>query len=50
LQHPTSARRWQSFDEPNAVGRTILRGLNDRGDLVGSYLDGAGNTNGFLCT
>jgi hypothetical protein len=49
LSNPTTDPRWQSFDEPKAVGLTVVRGINDRGDLVGYYLDGSGNTNGFLC-
>jgi hypothetical protein len=30
------------------VGTTTVNGINDRGDLVGFYVDAAGNTDGFL--
>jgi hypothetical protein len=43
---PTS--HWQSIDDPNGVGSTLVNGLNDAGDLVGFYTDAAGNTDGFL--
>ncbi|MGC9993512.1 MAG: hypothetical protein ABSD52_14130 [Candidatus Cybelea sp.] len=49
LSNPTTDPRWHSFDEPKAVGLTVVRGINDHGDLVGYYLDSSGNTNGFLC-
>lgn len=49
LHHPTGEQYWQSFDEPNAAGATILHGIDDHGDLVGAYVDASGNTNGFVC-
>ena len=45
---PTS--HWQSIDDPNGVGSTLVNGLNDNGDLVGFYTDTAGNTDGMLAT
>jgi len=39
-----------SVDDPNGVGTTTINGVNDAGDLVGFYLDAAGNTDGFLAT
>jgi hypothetical protein len=42
---------WQSIDDPNGVGSTVVNGINTAGDLVGFYTDPAGNTtNGFLAT
>jgi hypothetical protein len=30
------------------VGTTTINGVNDAGELVGFYVDAAGNTDGFL--
>ncbi len=35
-------------DDPNANGTTIVTGIQNHHDLVGYYVDGGGNTNGFL--
>jgi hypothetical protein len=45
---PTS--HWQSIDDPNGVGSTLVNGINTAGDLVGFYTDAAGNTDGMLAT
>ncbi len=37
-------------DDPNGIGTTIFNGLNDRGHIVGFYVNGAGNTIGLLAT
>jgi hypothetical protein len=39
---------WQSVDDPNGVGSTVVNGINTAGDLVGFYTDAAGNTDGML--
>jgi hypothetical protein len=39
---------WQSIDDPNGVGSTVVNGINTAGDLVGFYTDSAGNTDGML--
>ena len=39
-----------SFDDPHGMGTTTINGVNDKGDLVGFYVDSAGNTDGFLAT
>jgi hypothetical protein len=39
---------WQSIDDPNGVGSTVVNGINNAGDLVGFYTDSAGNTDGML--
>jgi hypothetical protein len=36
------------LDDPNAVGSTVLNGINDKGDIVGFYSDAVGNTHGLL--
>ena len=33
-----------------AMGTTTINGVNDAGDLVGFYVDEAGNTDGLLAT
>ena len=39
-----------TLDDPNAVGSTLLNGINNKGDIVGFYSDAAGNTHGLLAT
>jgi hypothetical protein len=39
---------WQSIDDPNGIGSTVVNGINNAGDLVGFYTDPAGNTDGML--
>jgi hypothetical protein len=41
---------WQSIDDPNGIGSTVVNGVNNAGDLVGFYTDSAGNTDGMLAT
>ena len=41
---------WQSIDDPNGIGSTVVNGINAAGDLVGFYTDSAGNTDGMLAT
>jgi len=41
---------YQSIDDPNGVGTTIINGTNDHGQIVGFYVDGEGNTVGFTGT
>jgi hypothetical protein len=36
------------LDDPNGIGMTTFNGLNDRGSIVGFYVDGNGNTHGLL--
>jgi hypothetical protein len=51
LTAPTGpVSHWQSIDDPNGVGSTVVNGLNDAGDLVGFYTDAAGNVDGLLAT
>lgn len=41
---------FQTVDDPNGSGGTTINGVNDRGNLVGFYVDAAGNTDGLLAT
>ena len=40
----------KAVDDPHGVGTTTISGVNDFGQLVGFYVDGAGHTDGFLAT
>jgi CHRD domain len=39
---------FQRIDDPHGMGTTTVNGVNDAGDLVGFYVDSAGNTDGML--
>ena len=41
---------FKTVNDPHGVGSTIINGVNDRGELVGFYMDAANhnNTDGFL--
>jgi hypothetical protein len=41
---------FQTVDDPHGMGTTTINGVNDAGDLVGFYVDSAGNTDGMLAT
>jgi len=41
---------WQTIDDPNGIGTTVVNGINTAGDLAGFYTDTAGNTHGMLAT
>ncbi len=40
----------QVAGHPHGIGTTTINGVNNAGDLVGFYVDAAGNTDGFLAT
>lgn len=46
----TPGHGFQTVDDPNGIGTTTINGVNDWGQLVGFYVDGAGNTDGTLAT
>ena len=46
----TAKGGFATIDDPHGVGTTTVNGLNNAGDLVGFYVDAAGNTDGFLAT
>lgn len=41
---------FRTVDDPHGIGTTTINGVNDHGQLVGFYVDSAGNTDGFLAT
>lgn len=41
---------WSSYSDPFGVGTTVFNGVNDKGQIVGFYTDGAGNVDGLLAT
>jgi hypothetical protein len=44
----TPQHGFTTVDDPHGIGTTTIDGVNDRGQLVGFYVDSAGNTDGFL--
>jgi len=46
----TSQQGFTTVDDPNGVGATTVNGVSNAGDLVGFYVDSAGNTDGMLAT
>jgi hypothetical protein len=46
----TKGGGFTTIDDPNGIGMTTVNGVNDQGDLVGFYVDSAGNTDGMLVT
>ena len=44
----TPHRGFTTVNDPHGVGTTTINGVNDFGDLIGFYVDSAGNTNGML--
>ena len=45
----TGDASWQSIDDPNGVGTTVVNGINDKGTLVGFYGTNPDNS-GFIAT
>jgi hypothetical protein len=46
----TPQHGFRTVDDPHGIGTTTINGVNDFGQLVGFYVDAAGNTDGFLAT
>ena len=46
----TPQRGFSTVDDPHGAGTTTINGVNDFGQLVGFYVDGNGNTDGFLAS
>ena len=42
--------KFQSIDDPNGIGTTVVNGINSRDRIVGFYVDSTGNTDGFVGT
>ena len=41
---------YQTVDDPLGVGTTTLNGINDKGQIVGFYVNSADNTIGLVST
>src|SRR5262245_54710057 len=39
---------FRTIDHPDAASATVASGINNRGQIVGSYTDAGGTTHGFL--
>ena len=46
----TPQHGFRTVDDPHGAGTTTVNGVNDHGQLVGFYVDGNGNTDGFLAS
>jgi hypothetical protein len=46
----TSSEKFEKIDEPDAHSLTVVRGVNDVGDIVGYYNDSSNNMHGFVGT
>jgi hypothetical protein len=46
----TPQHGFTTVNDPHGTTTTTINGVNDHGDLVGFYVDSAGNTDGFLAT
>jgi hypothetical protein len=46
----TAQHGFTTVDDPHGIGTTTINGVNDHGQLVGFYVDSAGNTDGLLAT
>jgi hypothetical protein len=46
----TAGSGFQTVDDPHGLGTTTINGVNNHGQLVGFYVDSAGNTDGLLAT
>ncbi|MGA8098420.1 MAG: hypothetical protein WB810_07160 [Candidatus Cybelea sp.] len=47
LTKPLTHPKYETVDDHSGV-QTTINGVNDKGDLVGTYVDSAGSTHGFL--
>jgi hypothetical protein len=45
----TMTNKWQSVDDPNGIGTTVVNGTNDKHQLVGFWGTSPNNT-GFVAT
>jgi hypothetical protein len=41
---------WQTIDEPNAAGKTVVTGMNNHHDICGWYVDSRHHVHGFVAT
>jgi uncharacterized membrane protein len=45
-----NTEKYQSIDDPDGVGTTVINGIGDNGKIVGFYVDSDKNTDGFVAT
>ena len=50
IAYNSSNDLWQIINDPLGIGTTTLNGINDKGSIVGFYVDALGNTDGLLAT
>jgi len=50
LSKPLTSQQWQSVDEQNGLGSTVITGVNNHHVIVGYYNAADGSTNGFVGT
>jgi hypothetical protein len=41
---------WLTVDDPEGTGGTFLNGINNKGEIVGFFVDAAGNVHGMIIT
>jgi hypothetical protein len=46
----TPSGGFQTVDDPQGLGATVINGVNDQGQLAGFYTDSAGNTDGMVAS
>lgn len=45
-----TTEKYQSIDDPDGFGTTVVNGIGDNGKIVGFYVDSNGHTDGFIGT
>jgi hypothetical protein len=50
LYYTASTGAWLQVDDPEAAQGTFLNGINNKGEIVGFYVDSSGNTHGMIVT
>jgi hypothetical protein len=48
LYYQPSTGAWTQVEDPDGVGGTFVNGINNKGQLVGFFIDAAGNYHGML--
>jgi hypothetical protein len=46
--YDATAKVYESVNDSSGVDTTVVNGINDEGQIVGFYVDGTGNTDGFV--
>ena len=48
MYYSSTTGNWIQVDEPNGVGGNVINGINNKNELVGLYIDDAGNFHGMI--